>query len=337
MIIILSSIVLLLSYSFTKLFCKFAQNSKLIDRPNDRTLHLKPTIRGGGLVFIGLAVLTLPYLCYLNAVSLGDWTGLLIGVILLAAISFLDDLNHLSVTIRFAVQCIVALIISICLRPEKLEFIFFSLSNQYVVFILIFFTVIWAINHFNFMDGLDGFCALQAIFLLGSYFILFNFYQAVVYQDFCFILITCLFAFLVFNFPPAKLFMGDIGSASLGLIIFSLALIGQQKFQIPLLYWFLLNGLFLFDSTITLVRRIANKERWFAPHRKHAYQRLKQLGLDTRLILLGQMIINGIIGYLVLCVLNNSINAVLATSAVLFLLIAVYCAVEKIYPMNHCH
>ncbi|KTD47608.1 MraY family glycosyltransferase [Legionella quateirensis] len=334
MIIILSSIVLLLSYACTKLFCKFAQNSKLIDRPNDRTLHLKPTIRGGGLVFIGLAVISLPYLCYLNAVSLGDWTGLLIGVILLAAISFLDDLNHLSVTIRFAVQCIVALIISIFLRPEKLEFIFFSLSNQYVVFILIFFTVIWAINHFNFMDGLDGFCALQAIFLLGSYFILFNFYQAAVYQDFCFILITCLFAFLVFNFPPAKLFMGDIGSASLGLIIFSLALIGQQRFQIPLLYWFLLNGLFLFDSTITLVRRIANKERWFAPHRKHAYQRLKQLGLDTRIILLGQMIINGIIGYLVLCVLNNSINAVLATSLVLCLLIVVYCAVEKIYPMN---
>ncbi|RUR20240.1 glycosyltransferase family 4 protein [Legionella sp. km535] len=337
MIIILSCIFLLLSYACTKLFCKLAQNSRLIDRPNDRTLHLKPTVRGGGLVFIGLALISLPYLCYLNAVSLVDWAGLLIGVILLAAISFLDDLNHLSVTIRFAVQCVVALVISVFFRPEHLDFIIFSLSNDYVIFVFVFFTVIWAINHFNFMDGLDGFCALQAMFLLACYFILFYFYQATVYQDFCFILISALFAFLIFNFPPAKLFMGDIGSASLGLIIFSLALIGQQKYQIPLLYWFLLNGLFLFDSTITLVRRIANKERWFAPHRKHAYQRLKQYGMDTRFILLGQLIINVIIGFLVLYSVNHSINSVLLIVVVLLLLNSAYYAIEKIYPMNDCH
>ncbi|CAM3026803.1 MraY family glycosyltransferase [Legionella worsleiensis] len=333
MIIILSSI-FLLSYACTRLFCTLAQNSKLIDRPNDRTLHLEPTVRGGGVVFIALALLSIPFLCYINATSFGDWAGLLIGVILIAVISFLDDLYHLSVTVRFAVQCVVALIVSLFLRPEHLDFIFFSISNGYVISVFIFFVVIWAINHFNFMDGLDGFCALQAIFLLACYATFFYCYQAAVYQDFCFILMMGLFAFLVFNFPPAKLFMGDVGSASLGLIIFSLALLGQQKYQIPIGYWFVLNGLFLFDSTITLLRRIANKEQWFAPHRKHAYQRLKQYGMDTRFILLGQLIINSIAGFLVFYTLNHLINSVVVVGAVLFLLIAVYCAVEKIYPMN---
>jgi UDP-N-acetylmuramyl pentapeptide phosphotransferase/UDP-N-acetylglucosamine-1-phosphate transferase len=256
-----------------------------------------------------------------------------LSVVLLAAISFWDDLYHLSVMIRLAVQCIVALIVALCLRPETLDFVFFSLSNDYLNVLFIFFAVIWAINHFNFMDGLDGFCTMQSIFLLGFYFILFGFYQAHVYQDFCLILISGLVAFLVFNFPPAKLFMGDVGSASLGLIIFALALIGQQKYQIPLLYWFMLNSVFLFDSTITLIRRMINKEQWFAPHKKHAYQRLKQFGINTRFILTGQLILNGIIAYLVLAMINNHINVFFALSGIMLLLISVYFLVEKIYPM----
>ena len=73
--------------------------------------------------------------------------------------------------------------------------------------------------------------------------------------------------------------MGDIGSATLGLITFSIALIAQQQCQIPILYWFMLNGLFLFDATSTLIRRMIKREKWFAPHRKHAYQRLRQSGI----------------------------------------------------------
>lgn len=334
MIIILSCFFLLLSIACTKLFCNLAQNSKLIDRPNNRTLHTNPTVRGGGLVFIGLSLLSIPFLCYVTDTSISEWLSLSISVTLLAIISFMDDLNHLSVKTRFGVQCIVALIISIFLKPEHLDFVFFTLSNSYIIFVFIFFAVIWAINHFNFMDGLDGFCASQALFLLGAYFILLGFSQAFVYQDFCLILISSLLAFLMYNFPPAKLFMGDVGSASLGLIIFSLALIGQQKYQIPFLYWFMLNGLFLFDSTITLIRRIMNREKWSLPHKKHAYQRLKQYGIDTRWILLGQLVINILIAYLVLSLFTHHMNIFVALFIFMSFLMSIYLIVEKLYPMN---
>lgn len=332
--IILSGILILISFFCTKLFCNYAQNSKLMDKPNDRTLHLKPTVRGGGVVFIGLTLLVLPFIWYFTGTYYKEWMPLLLCILLIAGVSFCDDLYDLSIKIRLGVQCIVAFIVAVLMKPEKLDFVLFSLTHDYLIIPLIFFMVIWAINHFNFMDGLDGFCALQAIYLLACYFFLFNLHHALAYQEFCWVLICCLTGFLFFNFPPAKIFMGDVGSASLGLIIFSMALIAQKKYQIPVIYWFMLNSLFLFDSTITLLRRVMNKERWFAPHRKHAYQRLKQFGLDTRLILLAQLIINGLIGCLVLLSWTQKVTVLCALFMLTLILFSYYFIVERIYPMH---
>ncbi len=330
----LSVFFILLSFVCTKLFCGIAQNSKLIDKPNDRTLHLKPTVRGGGIVFIGLSLLILPFIWYFTGTLYKESVFLLLCILLIAGVSFFDDIYDLPIKIRLGVQCIVAFILAASMRPEKLDFILFSLNHSYIIIPFIFFMVIWAINHFNFMDGLDGFCALQAIYLLACYFILFNVHHALVYQDFCWILICSLIGFLIFNFPPARLFMGDVGSASLGLIIFSMALIAQQKYQIPIIYWFMLNSLFLFDSTVTLLRRIVNKEQWFAPHRKHAYQRLKQYGLDTRLILLIQLIINVLIGYSALLSWMQNVTIQFSLSLVVIILTVYYLLTEKLYPMK---
>ncbi|MCW8466708.1 glycosyltransferase family 4 protein [Legionella pneumophila] len=332
--IMLSVFFILLSFLCTKLFCGIAQNSKLIDKPNDRTLHLKPTVRGGGIVFIGLSLLILPFIWYFTGTFYKESVFLLLSILLTAGVSFFDDIYDLPIKIRLGVQCIVAFILAVFIRPEKLDFILFSVSHYYIIIPFIFFMVIWAINHFNFMDGLDGFCALQAIYLLACYFILFNVHHALAYQEFCWILICSLVGFLIFNFPPAKLFMGDIGSASLGLIIFSMALIAQQKYQIPIIYWFMLNSLFLFDSTITLLRRIVNKERWFTPHRKHAYQRLKQFGMDTRLILLAQLLMNGLIGCLVLLSWTQKVTILCALLMLTLILLSYYFIVERIYPMH---
>ncbi len=330
----LSVFFILLSFVCTKLFCGIAQNSKLIDKPNDRTLHLKPTVRGGGIVFIGLSLLILPFIWYFTGTLYKESVFLLLCILLIAGVSFFDDIYDLPIKIRLGVQCIVAFILAVFIRPEKLDFILFSVSHDYIIIPFVFFMVIWAINHFNFMDGLDGFCASQAIYLLASYFILFNVPHALVYQDFCWILICSLIGFLIFNFPPARLFMGDVGSASLGLIIFSMALIAQQKYQIPIVYWFMLNSLFLFDSTVTLLRRIMNKERWFAPHKKHAYQRLKQYGLDTRVILLIQLIINGFIGYSVLLSWMQCTTMLFSLLLVGIILSLYYLLTEKLYPMK---
>jgi UDP-N-acetylmuramyl pentapeptide phosphotransferase/UDP-N-acetylglucosamine-1-phosphate transferase len=325
--------IIIFSILLIKSFCVLAKNTNFMDKPNDRSLHTVPTIRGGGLVFISLSLCSLPFICYLTQSSLGEHFILMLSIVLIAAISLYDDLYTLPAKPRFVVQAVVAGLICLFMSPRELDFIFFSLTNLYFIGVFIFLATIWAINHFNFMDGLDGFCASQAVFLFASYALLFNFHHAWMYQDFCLVLVCSLIGFLIFNFPPSKLFMGDIGSATLGLITFSIALIAQHKYQIPLIYWFVLNSLFLFDSTITLVRRVINKEKWSSAHRKHAYQRLKQYGLDTRVILLGQLILNLSFLMGVLFLQNNIINLSSLLIFIFSTLIIIYCLTERFYPM----
>jgi UDP-N-acetylmuramyl pentapeptide phosphotransferase/UDP-N-acetylglucosamine-1-phosphate transferase len=302
-----------------------------MDKPNDRSMHFTPTIRGGGLVFIGLSLLSLPVLCYLTQTSLYEQCVFAISIMLIAAVSFLDDLYHLSIKPRFLVQLFVALLVALFIRPEQLNFGFFIVSYPLLIVPFVFILVLWAINHFNFMDGLDGFCVSQAIFLCAAYAVLFALQGAAFYQGFCWVLIACLVGFLFFNLPPAKLFMGDIGSATLGLITFVLALIAQQKFQIPILYWFMLNGLFLFDATCTLIRRMLKKEKWSTPHRKHAYQRLRQSGITVPMILIGQLVMN--ISFLALVLNMRTLHSIAPMLLQIVLIFLIYYLIEKIFPM----
>ena len=331
--IILSIFYIALSALLTKIFCLAAQNSRLIDKPNERSLHSVPTVRGGGFVFITLSLLSLPILCYYTQSSMRNEGLFILCIVLLGTVSFFDDLYTLTSKFRFVIHLLIALVIAFFITINKLDLGLFVVSNQFLIIPFILFSVIWAINHFNFMDGLDGFCASQALFLFVSYSVLFNTSHALLYQEFCFALVCSLIGFLVFNFPPAKLFMGDIGSASLGLISFYIALIAQQKYQIPIFYWFLLNGLFLFDATITLIRRVINKEKWYSPHRKHAYQRLRQFGVSARKILAGQLVINVIFLILVLLLQHNKFNLNSVLVVFLGLMVFIYTFIERCFPM----
>lgn len=332
--IILSLFFITFSAALIRVYCIFAQNTRLMDKPNERSLHTNPTVRGGGLIFIGLSLVAFPFICHYTGTSFTtEHLVLIIGTTIVAAVSFMDDLYQLSARLRFLVQGVVALSVIFFMRPEYLDFVLFSIGNQYLVGIFLFFAVIWAINHFNFMDGLDGFCALQAIFLLATYAFFFSVHSGLIYQHFCLVLMCSLVGFLKFNFPPAKLFMGDVGSASLGFITFAIAVIAQQKYQIPILYWFLLNSLFLFDATLTLLRRIINKEKWFAAHRKHAYQRLKQFGVSSRNILLGQILINGLFLFLILLFQQNILHLGFVLIIQFGFMLLIYTLIEKCFPM----
>jgi UDP-N-acetylmuramyl pentapeptide phosphotransferase/UDP-N-acetylglucosamine-1-phosphate transferase len=324
---------ILLSVFLNHFFCGRLRNTLLIDKPNARSLHFTPTIRGGGVIFIFLSLISIPLLCYFYQYSFAECYILVISITLLATIGFLDDLYTLSAKIRLVVQIIIAMLIILFMRPATLDFILFSFTNQYLISLFLFFAILWAINHFNFMDGLDGFCTLQSIFLFTAYAILFGFHHALLFQDFCFVLISTLIGFLIFNFPPAKLFMGDVGSATLGLITFSLALIAQQKYQIPIIYWFILNSLFLFDATVTLLRRVVCKEKLSAAHKKHAYQRIKQFGMSARVILLGQGLINLLCLTFVLLLEINKINLGVLLFVQFGVITLVYFLIEKKFPM----
>lgn len=324
---------IVVSALLTKLFCSTVQNTRLMDKPNERSSHSVPKVRGGGLVFIGLSLIALPFLARLTQMPLYTVGGFIACSALIAFISLLDDIYNLSAKLRFITQLVVSVSLLVLMNPVYLDFIWFTVSNKLLLIPFLVLSIIWAINHFNFMDGLDGFCASQSIFLFFSYALLFHFESATMYEGFCWILVSNLIGFLIFNFPPAKLFMGDIGSATLGFISFYIALVAQQKFQIPILYWFVLNALFLFDSTLTLLRRIKKKEKWYSPHNKHAYQRVYQLGFSSPLILLGQLSMNAFFLFLVMLLQFQVFNLFWVVLLLLGLMISVYLCIEKHHPM----
>ena len=322
-----------LSLAMLQVFRVLARNTRLMDIPNERSLHAHPIIRGGGVVFIGLFLCSFPFIGYQDPSHLKEWLVFMMSTFILALVSFLDDFYCLSAKLRFLVQVLASLLIVLFIRPDHLDFFICSITNQYVIGAGLFITLIWATNHFNFMDGLDGFCAMQSLFLLAAYLVFFSFKSSLMPQNLCWVLACSLVGFLIFNFPPAKLFMGDVGSASLGFIIFVLAIIGQKNYQIPIIYWFILNGLFLFDATITLLRRVWHKEKWFIAHKKHAYQRLRQFGWSSKRILLGQFALNTL--FFVLALLHH--HAILHLSSVVFMQLAmmmgVYFFIERCFPM----
>jgi UDP-N-acetylmuramyl pentapeptide phosphotransferase/UDP-N-acetylglucosamine-1-phosphate transferase len=322
-----------ISTILTGFFRYLAKDTNLMDKPNQRSLHTIPTVRGAGIVFISLFLVSILLEQYLTASYSREICGLFIGTMLLAAIGFYDDLYSLSAAQRFYIQFLAAGLALFSIHPDFIDLFFFFLSNKYLIGAFLLFMILWAINHFNFMDGMDGFCALQAIFLFSSYALFLGFEGDYLYQALCLNMVCGLLGFLFFNFPPAKLFMGDVGSATLGYISFFIALVAEQKYHIPLFYWIILNSLFLFDSTFTLVRRVIHKERWSAPHRKHAYQRLKLLGLNTRLILLGQFAVNCIFLSGLLLAHFHQLSLIYFMTFLLGSLFVIYGVIEKLNPM----
>lgn len=268
-----------LSAALLLIYRKLATRWQIIDNPNARSLHQIPTIRGGGLVFISLWFLI--GIVILNRYGSDPaWSWLLAAIGMVAGISFIDDVKSLRARTRFLIHLIASTLVAIAIWPSH--------SFTWAVMIIM---GVWAINHFNFMDGMDGFATSQAITVLVPY-------AAISYQLLHIIdywlaltLASVLLGFLVWNFPRAKIFMGDVGSATLGLILWILGLRIDHSGQT----WLMLNGLFLFDASITLARRILNGEKWYEAHRSHLYQRLHQAGISVRRLLLGQFLVNLVI------------------------------------------
>jgi Fuc2NAc and GlcNAc transferase len=136
-------------------------------------------------------------------------------------------------------------------------------------------TLVWTTNLFNFMDGLDGIAGSEAVFVSGAGAWL-NWREGgalgLTAAMAC-LAATCL-GFLRWNWPPARIFMGDVGSGFLGFSLAVLGLAASQQGMLPIEIWAILGAVFLVDATVTLVRRLARGDRWFEAHRTHAYQNL---------------------------------------------------------------
>jgi UDP-N-acetylmuramyl pentapeptide phosphotransferase/UDP-N-acetylglucosamine-1-phosphate transferase len=247
-----------------------------LDVPNERSSHSRPVPRGGGAaIVLGFAVGLAVWLASGNTLSPRAW-GWLAGALLVASVSFVDDLRPLPATPRLAAHGVGALLLTLAGIQQRELPLVLALPLAFVWVALV-------TNVYNFMDGIDGLAASQAI-IAGAALALAG---AIVSNPLVSIgggLIAAASAgFLPHNLPPAKLFMGDVGSTFLGFNFAGLSLLGNLGVgggRLPIEFGVVMLAPFLFDGIVTLTRRMARGERWYAAHRSHYYQRLVTHGLS---------------------------------------------------------
>ncbi len=248
---------------------------KLLDIPNERSSHSRPTPRGGGLAIavtsIGGVILTAVWhwISWDLAIALSG------GGFMIAAVGWIDDHRDLPALTRFAVQFLAAGWAMYWLGGlHSLSLGSIVIPLGFVGTVLGTVGIVWAINLYNFVDGIDGLAAGEAVStgVIGGLLLLGTGHVGMA-------MIALLIAaanagFLPLNWAPAKLFMGDVGSGMLGYLFAVLAIASENAGAVPILLWTLLLGAFVFDATVTLFRRIAHGERWYHAHHSHAYQRI---------------------------------------------------------------
>ena len=288
----------LISTALTYFIKEHAIKNSLVAKITERSSHTVPTPHGGGIAIAITWFIGLSYLFFKNSIDSSLYYTLMVGVII-SVVSYLDDLFELSAKVRLIAQTLVALLGLYFLGGlEKIDLFFFTINNQIITNIFAFFMIIWFINLYNFLDGIDGYAGSEAIFLGLSGFLLFG-------GEYFLVLIAAVLGFLVWNWHKAKIFMGDVGSTLLGynMAIFTIYYTNQEATNFWI--WIVLFGLFWFDATLTLFRRNKNKEKLSQPHKKHAYQRLHQSGWKHDKVVLFSIFINIILFVLVYCIPNS--------------------------------
>lgn len=276
-----------------------------LDRPNERSLHSQPIPRVGGL---GIMAGALPALLLSGA----PWV-LPAAALMLSVVSFADDRKGLPIGMRFGAHFAAAGALLAWGLP--------SAGSGWLLPVIAV-AIVWMTNLYNFMDGSDGLAGGMALFGFGTYAL-----AALAAGDAGLAagaagVAAAAGAFLVFNFHPARVFMGDAGSIPLGFLAAAFGLAGWGRGHWPLWFPVVVFGPFAADATITLLRRMLRRERFWRPHRSHYYQRLVQLGWGHRRTALAAY---GLMGLSAAAALSARGQGLGLQVAVLALLAVVYC------------
>lgn len=273
MIILLLVAVFLAAVVLTGAMRRYALNRELLDVPNPRSSHTVPTPRGGGVSIVAAALGAVTLLWLLGAISAFAFAALFLGGAVVAGIGYLDDQGHVPAHWRMAVHVIAAVIVVGCAGTlPPVPMFGMELVPGLVGVVLAVLWVTWSLNLYNFMDGIDGLAAVEAVTVCAGAAFLLWFVGELEWA-----LVTAVYGaaslgFLVWNWPPAKIFMGDGGSGFLGFSLAALALLAFTETGFPIWSWLILLGVFIVDATVTLIHRLIRGERWYAAHRSHAYQ-----------------------------------------------------------------
>lgn len=249
---------------------RYARRRGLIDLPGKRRSHKQPTPRGGGIGIVAAMVLAgLPAWYGLDPAA-GPWRvgAVALAILAVALIGWRDDHAPLSVLPRLAVHVLAALLVgATVLAPGPWPGAFGWVALLPLAVLLVGF-----INAHNFMDGIDGILGQQGLFVMLGYGLLAAWAGRTGLAAFAFASAAGCLGFLFFNFPPARIFMGDVGSGALGLALGTVAALLVQRNSALLWPCLILPSAFLVDSGLTLARRMLGGQRWYAPHRQHLYQ-----------------------------------------------------------------
>jgi Fuc2NAc and GlcNAc transferase len=259
-----------------------------LDIPNERSSHAVPTPHGGGAAIVLSISVACVALWMRHAID-GDLLAALMGGLAVAALGFVDDRRHLQAAPRFAVHVLAALWALAWLGglpPVRLgDEVLSSGAAGYVIGLI---GMVWVLNLFNFMDGIDGLAASEGAFVAwgGALVAAFGPGADGLWQPALVVGAACC-GFLLWNWPPARIFMGDVGSGYLGYAVAVLTVAATRTDPVALCVWLILGGVFWCDATVTLTRRVLRGESAHAAHRSHAYQQLaRRWGQHRRVTLL---------------------------------------------------
>ncbi|MDU9021006.1 MraY family glycosyltransferase [Pseudomonas corrugata] len=270
------SIILLaavLSLLLTGLLRKYALARSIIDIPNARSSHKVPTPRGGGVAIVVSFLLALPVLAFNGAMGCSTMWAMLGAGSGIAILGFLDDHGHIAARWRLLGHFLAsAWALSWLGGLPPITLLGMSLELSWFGNVLAVFYLVWMLNLYNFMDGIDGIASVEAICAcLGACLLywLGGFENLIVAP---LVLAMAVAGFLYWNFPPARIFMGDAGSGFLGIILGLLSLQAAWSSSKLLWVWLILLGVFIVDATVTLIRRLLRGDKVYEAHRSHAYQ-----------------------------------------------------------------
>ena len=264
---------------------------QMIDIPNGRSSHKQPTPRGGGLSIALVVTLGALLLGLLGTLEWSLVAAVLAGA-LVAVIGYIDDRSDLSPVKRALVHVLAACLGLFFLGGmPPLDLGFTTIEWGWLGHAVGVLGIVWMINLYNFMDGIDGLASSEAIFVFGVGGLMLASSGLAELAMLCALMIGACAGFLWWNWPPAKIFMGDVASGFLGYQIAMMAIAaGQQGFS--LWVWLILLGVFLVDATFTLLRRMLRGEKWYQAHRSHAYQHLTQYWGSHLRVTLAILVVN---------------------------------------------
>ena len=266
----------ILAFGFTYFMRAYALKKNIIDNPNERSSHSVPTPRGGGVAVVASYLLGLAFLMYNQQLVIPVGLTLMAAGFVIALLGFLDDRGHINSMLRLTIHFLVAIGVVISLGGFGEVNVFNGFQLGFVANIIAVLFLVWLLNLYNFMDGINGIASIEAITVTVSMAMLYLLLNVGLNHQILLLLAACVLGFLLWNFPKAKIFMGDACSGFLGLILGILALIALKENLALFCAWIICLGVFIVDATFTLIRRVVTGHKMYDAHRSHTYQILSR-------------------------------------------------------------